>query len=245
MLKGLFRPLYDLYYRNLFLPSVERAQLQGRLDAVDSKKQMLHPAMEYAHYSLEGGDYLEFGIYRGNTFSLAYRIAQKWKKLAGMRFYAFDSFEGLPPSEGVDVEGYEHEVFAEGNYACDEPSFRKNLAAKGVDLTKIETIPGWYDQSLNEETRKRLPLEKAAIIWIDCDLYESTVPVMKFITPYVQNGTLLIFDDWFCFHSNPDRGEQRAFREWLECNPEIRATPFLSFGWHGHSFILRRVDAQP
>jgi hypothetical protein len=84
-----------------------------------------------------------------------------------------------------------------------------------------------------------LPLRKAALVWIDCDFYESTVPVLEFITDYVQDGTLLIFDDWFCFRGDPERGEQRAFAEWLARNPWIRAGELLRFGWHGSSFILR------
>jgi hypothetical protein len=33
----------------------------------------------------------------------------------------------------------------------------------------------------------KLPLKKAAIIMIDCDLYESTVSVLDFITDYLQD----------------------------------------------------------
>jgi hypothetical protein len=244
-IRAIFRPFYEIafsvYHRHFFLRSVERAQLQRRTDAVDSKKQMLLPAMEYAHYSVQG-DYLEFGVYRGSTFALAFNIAARWNKLREMRFYAFDSFEGLPASRGVDVQGFLHDEFAEGALACGVDEFRAKIARQGVDLSRVEIVPGWYDDVLNEQTRNRLPLRKAAIVWIDCDLYESTVPVLEFVTPYVQDGTLIAFDDWFCFHADPERGEQRAFREWLERHPEMRAVEFLKFGWHGNSFILRRIS---
>jgi O-methyltransferase len=109
-----------------------------------------------------------------------------------------------------------------------------------VDLAKVEIVAGWYDDVLNDEAKERLPLRAASVIWVDCDLYESTVPVLAFVTDYVQDGTVLIFDDWFCFRGDPHRGEQRAFREWLEKNPEITASEFHKFGWHGNSFILHR-----
>jgi O-methyltransferase len=48
------------------------------------------------------------------------------------------------------------------------------------------------------------------VIWVDCDLYESTVPVLDFITEYIQDGTVIIFDDWYSFRADPDRGEQKA-----------------------------------
>ena len=82
-------------------------------------------------------------------------------------------------------------------------------------------------------------IKKAALIWVDCDLYESTVPVLNFITDYVQDGTIIVFDDWFSFKGNLNMGEQRAFREWLKKNPSIRATEFHRFAT-GNSFILHR-----
>jgi hypothetical protein len=246
LLRALIRPLYErtysIYRRHFFERAATEAQLQRRTDATDSKKQMMLPAMEYAHYSVEG-DYLEFGVYRGSTFALAYRTAERWNKLGAMRFYAFDSFEGLPPSAGVDLQGYRHAEFAAGAFSCSADEFRTNLERQGIDLSRVEIVAGWYDRVLNEETRRRLPLRRAAIVWIDCDLYESTVPVLEFITPYVQDGTLIVFDDWFCFHADPARGEQRAFREWLERHPGFQAVEFLRFGWHGNSFILRRGSA--
>ena len=71
---------------------------------------------------------------------------------------------------------------------------------------------------------------KAAIVWIDCDLYESTVPVLDFIVPFVQTGTIFCFDDWFSFAGHFMKGEIRATREWLERNPDIRLTQYRDFG---------------
>jgi hypothetical protein len=32
---------------------------------------------------------------------------------------------------------------------------------------------------------------------------------------------VLVFDDWFCFYGDPDRGERRAFKEFTEQNPNL------------------------
>jgi len=61
---------------------------------------------------------------------------------------------------------------------------------------------------------------------------------MNFVTVYLQDGTVLIFDDWFCFRGNPNKGEQKAFREWLERHHSIKVTQFHKFGWGGNSFIV-------
>jgi len=79
-------------------------------------------------------------------------------------------------------------------------------------------------------------------VWIDCDLYSSTRTVLDFITPYLQYGTLLLFDDWFAFLADPNAGQQRAFREWLEKNPQLRAVELMRFGWCGNSFVIHLMD---
>lgn len=183
------------------------------------------------------GDYLEFGVYRGESFITAYRFA-KMSNLKSMNFYAFDSFHGLPKIEGIDADGFRH--FSEGILSYSVKEFKKNISEEGVDLNKVTIVQGWYNEVLNEETKKNLRIKKSAVIMIDCDLYKSTVPVLNFVTDYIQDGTILIFDDWFCFRGDPNRGEQRAFREWLENNSLIKATQFHKYGAMGNSFILHR-----
>jgi hypothetical protein len=199
-------------------------------------EEMLKVAMKFVMHSKLDGDYLEFGVFRGANIVAAFHLAQR-HGLDAMQFYAFDSFQGLPEVSGVD-RGGSVDFFSRGEFSCDMPSFKRITERKGVDQRRLHLVPGWYNEVLNAETKRRLPLKKAALVWIDCDLYESTVPVLDFITDYVQNGTLLMFDDWFCFRGDPDKGEQRAFREWLAKNPSIKATQFYRFGWHGESFIL-------
>lgn len=180
------------------------------------------------------GDYLEFGVWEGADFIRAYHFAQQLK-LSSMRFYAFDSFSGLPEIKGTDIE---QKVFKKGDFSCDVNNFKRNLVRGGVNLDKVTIVPGLFQNTLTEEIKKKLPIRKAAVIWIDCDLYESTVPILEFITDYLQNGSLIVFDDWFMFGGRPDRGEQRAFNEWLAKNPSFRAIPYRKAGWRINSFII-------
>ena len=140
----------------------------------------------------------------------------------------------------IDIDDNQNHRFKKGRFSCTSDKFKKILSKKHVDLTKVHLVPGFYDKTLNEATKKMLQLKKAAVIWIDCDLYSSTVPVLDFITDYAQNGTILVFDDYFCFGGDPNKGEQKAFREWLKRNPSIKVTEFHKIGWHGNSFIIHR-----
>lgn len=180
------------------------------------------------------GDYLEFGVFQGRAFIEAMRLASK-HGFDEMRFFAFDSFEGLP-----DPNSQESGRFHAGQYACSEEQFLDNLRHDGADVSRVTTVPGFYDQSLTPELKSRLGLKKASVVWIDCDLYESTKPALDFVTDLVDNGTPIVFDDWWSFGGHPHKGEVRAAREWLEENPDIRLEYYRDFGRNMRVFIVQR-----
>jgi hypothetical protein len=181
------------------------------------------------------GDYLEFGVYSGNSFTAAYHFA-RMNNLAEMRFYAFDSFKGMPHTREHDVGASTQH--GQGGYACSRAQFEKIIFGGGMDSRRVEILEGWYDEILTAELKEKLPIDIAAVISADCGLYESTSTVLEFIDDYVQDGTILIFGDWFSFRGSPDRGQRRAFAEWLAARPAVTATEFHKFGWHGMSYIL-------
>jgi hypothetical protein len=195
------------------------------------------------------GDYLEFGVYQGESLTEAYRALDRGRRehaaygfdspeyrrwqASPPRFFAFDSFEGLPAGTAerpVD--------FGYGAFGCSEDQFKANVARDGVDLRRVITVPGFYEQSLTQDVKRTLKLEKAALVMIDCDLYESTVPVLNFLTDLVGQGTILIFHDWFRFKGRPDCGEQRACREWLARNPHLELIEYWREGPQAVSFLV-------
>jgi len=200
----------------------------------DHKEEVMQTFMRaLTWWNLPPGDYLEFGVYRGRSFVYAYKQAQRFN--LKMHFYAFDSFQGLPQVKGHDKE---YSQLRQGDYACDETSFKKILAENNVDLDAVTITPGFYDMTLNQKTKETLNIKRAAIVWIDCDIYESTRPVLDFITDYLTTGSIIAFDDWLLFCGDPNAGEMRAAREWLEKNRHIRLVEYKQFGLFGQSFIV-------
>jgi hypothetical protein len=185
------------------------------------------------------GDYLEFGVFRGDTFRNAIRAARqgfratKEGRFPG-RFLAFDSFAGLPQ---VASMGDGVNLYARGDFSASRAVFERNLG-KLLERFPIEIVAGWFDETLNAATAERLRLRKAAFVNIDCDLYESTVPVLNFVTPLLQTGTILYFDDWFSYRGSMDGGEPRAAREWLQRHPEIRLVDYRNVGITGKMFVV-------
>ncbi len=183
------------------------------------------------------GDYYEFGLFRGYTFWYAQRVAAR-VGLTSMRFWGFDSFVGVPA-----VTSDEAAVFRGGDYACDRRTVEANLTRYGVDWTRTSLVEGYYDTSLRHEVKVERGMGPCAVALIDCDLYESTVPVLEFLADRLQDGTVLLFDDYNCFDRSDDHGERRAFREFLAAHGEWEARPLRSFGWHGEGFTLHRRAA--
>ena len=185
------------------------------------------------------GDYAEFGVYKGTTFGYARNLF--YQLFPQMRFLAFDSFEGLPEPKGLDSsqEGFSSGFF-KGQFAATEEEFRQNiqLAAPHLPSDKLVITKGWFDKVLTPERASKIGLQYLACAWIDCDFYESTVPVLQFITPYLSVGSVILFDDWRCYRNLVDRGERRACSEWLERNPGLVLNEFISFGFHGMSFTV-------
>ncbi|MBW2494712.1 MAG: hypothetical protein JRE43_08170 [Deltaproteobacteria bacterium] len=186
------------------------------------------------------GDYLEFGCAQGSSLIDMFDSMRPYPRQQTTRFLIFDSFEGLPEPTGHDAGV--HRRYEGGQFACDIDQYERNVRAGGVDMQRVKLIPGWYDQSLNESLKRELAIDKASIVLIDCDLYESTVPVLDFITSYIQDGTVLIFDDWFSYKGRLDQGEAKAFGEWLDAHPSIRATEYQKSGRTMISFIMHVDD---
>tara|TARA_Y100000310_G_C20480282_1_gene714345 strand:- start:38 stop:790 length:753 start_codon:yes stop_codon:yes gene_type:complete len=213
----------------------------NKITAYTQREILVKNIMSFIAVNKIEGDYLEFGVWEGESFINAYHFARKHKRLRRMNYYAFDSFEGLPESGKTDLEMGSMEVhnWHKGKYSSGGvKTFLRNCKKGKMPLKRVHCVPGFYDKSLNKETKKNIPLKKAAYIYVDCDLYDSTVPVMNFITDYVTEGTVIMFDDWYNYKGDPRKGEQRAFYEWLKRNPHIEAVEFQKIGGKYNSFAL-------
>jgi O-methyltransferase len=187
------------------------------------------------------GDYCEFGVAKGKTFSYAVKTMSPLPAFKKMRFLAFDSFEGLPELCGIDkTDGYSS-GYAEGDFAFSEEEFIAYLEETDVALDRVKTIKGWFNKTLVPETAELHNIKAIQAAWIDCDLYESTVPILEFLTDKLVVGSVILFDDWHCFRNLPDFGEQRACAEWLAMNPDLELRPLFSFGYHGEAFTVGKI----
>ncbi|MGO8776978.1 MAG: glycosyltransferase [Terracidiphilus sp.] len=189
------------------------------------------------------GDYYEFGLWRGYSFWHAQQAARELG-LSRMHFWGFDSFAGVPDAEGTEAPPPGHDAtrggVKKGAFSCSKDQVIANLTKYGVDWSRTTLIEGWYDQSLTPELKQSLGLKPLAVALIDCDLYASTVPVLAFLADLLQEGSILLFDDWNLFDASDAMGERKAFLEFREAHPNWEAETYINFGWHGQAFIMHR-----
>ncbi|MGG5807960.1 TylF/MycF/NovP-related O-methyltransferase [Falsiroseomonas sp. CW058] len=220
-------------------------------------------ALFYKAFEVAGlwGDYVEFGVYSGATMSNAWWCAKRhldlfasgaWDhSLAGdrdatkraiadsfrrMRFIGFDSFEGIPPAAPGENAG----PFAAGTYAAAEEVPRGHLARTGVDMGQVHFVKGFFNETCTPQTAAALGLREIAVLHIDSDLYSSALTALDFCTPFLRDGSVVIFDEWFQFNGSPVEGEQRAFAEWRERNPDWNAQELAREATSRMGFVLNR-----
>jgi len=178
------------------------------------------------------GHYAEFGVYRGESFA---HVARRGSDtMPWMHFYAFDSFEGLPPMQGLDHGG----EFIAGQFSCSREQFESYLKWRKVDMDRVHVVPGWFNDTLTDEMAGREGLDVVSVAFIDCDLYESCVPVLEFLSNRLRQGSILLYDDWYNFRADPRRGVRRATEEWLTKQDRYTLEPWFSFCHHGKAFIV-------
>lgn len=186
------------------------------------------------HFNGISGDYLEFGCSLGGTFVLAHKASRQ----VGIdcKMWAFDSFQGLPKSD-PRTEGH-HIQWKEGKYTADGvDNFHRTCKSNGVPVSDYNVVAGWYEEVLSQLSNVDAPSD-CCMAYIDCDLYSSTIPVLKFIEPRLKHGMIIGFDDYHTWSASQLSGERRACEEIFANHQHWILTPYMQIGWHGMAFIV-------
>ncbi|HEX2548427.1 MAG TPA: TylF/MycF/NovP-related O-methyltransferase [Gammaproteobacteria bacterium] len=206
-------------------------------------------ALEFVTLGGIVGDVLEFGVLGGWSARIFCETMRELNNFSNI--HLFDSFEGLPEyASQVDLTSYEiggRKIWQDKMRFPDsflsqfgEPH-EKHIHKKLSEIIRTERIiihKGFYSDIF----KKNLTL-KASIVHIDCDLYQSTCEVLwgLYKMEALQDGCVLLFDDWNCNKANPNYGERRAFKEFLKDQRQFTASNWYSYGYNGMAFILHDV----
>ncbi len=157
------------------------------------------------------GAIVEFGVYKGDGLaSMARYAAHGLGEVPPL--LGFDTFAGMPRSR-VALDGSLAHDWAPGSFGDTSlEAVRARLERDGVNAT---LIPGEFKdvKSLAEHG-----IDRVMLAHIDADIYEGYRDALRLLTPHLQPGSVLLFDEsvppteWSS-QSVRDHG-QRAVREW-------------------------------
>ena len=201
------------------LPAPDLLRLKGML-VFNLRDQLIRTAIFNQARNRIEGDYFEFGVWRGASLILAYHTFQYAKQFFGRLVTSAQAsdlwthrFVGFDSFEGLpEPTGEDVGVYTAGDYAAPLHDVRQALADHGVDLGRTVLIKGFFEG--------------------------STKSVLNFVGRALVDGSIIIFDDWYLFRGDPQKGQQKAAREWLSENPHIRLDEYMNSGW-SKAFLVR------
>lgn len=204
-----------------------------------SRWDALHKGFRNIQMSSLDGDYVQFGCHH-------LEILQMAKNLSGYfnlkpHFYCFENFGEINHANNPknmdcnreDLIKSKNERFLAAINAIFKPDEHT-----GVPLTDANNDI--------EQLHKKLPIKKAAIVFLDCYDYRYASNALKFIERYLQTGTILYLKDYYATSQNPNSGEEGAVRSFLVANPHWEFKEWDTFSEFGKSFIVvKKAEVRP
>lgn len=169
-------------------PPVGSSDFYTRKFDYSKREVMYEKVIEMQSLDNQPIDYLEFGVSKGESFRWWIGRLQHEE----VRFHGFDTFTGLPEDWG---------------------GFKKGDMGNDDEFPQIDDTRHTFYKGLFQETL--LPFlatykaDKRKVIHMDADIYSATLYVLTLITPYLNKGDIIIFDEF-----NVPMHEFKAFDEW-------------------------------
>lgn len=179
----------------------------GALVVVCGEWDSKHNTVNLAKRCLEDGipgDFVECGINAGGQPALMGYTLKRYGGPADVnrKVHLFDSFDGQPQASIHDCEDYQKTlgvnldptkgIRADWFIATIE-QVQHNMRAWEVPLDRLVYHKGWLQEVL-PPIAKDFPA--IALLRVDVDLHDSTVPVFEYLYDKVSPGGYIISDDW-------------------------------------------------
>ena len=158
------------------------------------------------------GAYVECGVFQGQTL---FTVASFLRRLSSRRpLIGLDTFEGFPVSviDERDHPGAFARLFQEGQISAEHYELArqrtKDFTDTGhltreyfLDVQKVFEIAGEFDRVRLIKGDFRTTLvqvdEPIAVLFLDCDLYQSYVDCLEALYPQVVCGGVVVFDEYY------------------------------------------------
>lgn len=177
--------------------------------------QIKRPALEIVLGSMEQavqdgieGDIVEFGCFIGTTSLFIRRLLDAYGQSDKRRFYAYDSFEGLPAKTSQDTSAAGVD-FQAGALAVSKKQFLHEFHK--ANLKPPITHKAWFE----ELAPSQLP-NQIAFAFLDGDFYDSILISLQSVWPRLLAGAMIAIDD---YKRETLPGVERAVQKFIADKP--------------------------
>ena len=147
-----------------------------------------------------------------------------------MHFFGYDSFEGF----GEISENDKHKFYTNQNFRTSYKKTKKRVL-KLLEESKFTLVKGFFEESLSSVCDK-----KARIIFIDSDTYKSANLALNFLKNAIQEGTIIILDDFFSYKGSMKKGVAGATYLFME-EMNFQYREIASYGMGGKIIIVSKI----
>jgi hypothetical protein len=200
-------------------------------------------ALKKAFYltSLEGipGDYLEFGVFTGSSLFAAMEFSRDSivPRPEPVRYFGFDSFSGFGT---LNENEKSHPFFQDSFFKTDMKSVQTRLRKSLKDKSRLKLIEGFFENTLKDKNPADYGIKLASVILIDCDTFSAATLVFDFIKPTLQEGTIIIIDDFFGYKGASTAGTYGAFLKSKADQPQWTLRRMFDYGYGGTAYIVSK-----
>jgi len=137
------------------------------------------------------GDLIETGVWRGGA-CIYMRALLAVLGADDRRVWVADSFQGLPPPDGVDYPADANDMLHTiGFLRVSLDEVKANFAKFNMLDDRVEFLSGWF-----KDTLPAAPIAKLAVLRLDGDMYESTINALDALYFKVSPGGFVVVDDY-------------------------------------------------
>jgi predicted O-methyltransferase YrrM len=171
------RLLNDRNYRDC------EALANGRSVQSELRRMNLYLLLRFYLNKLPPGNVLELGSYRGGSAAFMSKAMQSF--LPDARFFALDTFEGMPYADGAI------DAHSEGDFSNVDIEEIRQFAAD-ANLINLQFVKGRFEDTLPGLVDSIGPF---ALVHIDCDVRDAVAYSYEMVKKHMVPGGYIVFDD--------------------------------------------------
>jgi len=165
---------------------------------------------------------------RGDNGGSAAIIAATATKDINRHIWLFDSWEGFPETEEIDI-GYDGKHAEKGAALGSEETVRELLFSQlKLDSDRVHLVKGWFDDTL-----PITDIGPIALLHLDCDLYKSVKFCLEQLYDDIISGGYIYIDDYQYYIDDYQyyKGCKKAVDEFIKRrNLKVKLTEYGEWG---------------